>query len=124
MNQETENRTCPECGRPIFGRIDKKFCSDACRNAANNKVNSDSTNYIRNVNNILRKNRRILLELNPTGKTKTQVDKLLKKGFDMEYYTNTYTTKAGQEYRYCYDQGYLLLDDGYVLLVQKIESLT
>tara|TARA_R110000868_G_scaffold405662_2_gene685292 strand:+ start:308 stop:682 length:375 start_codon:yes stop_codon:yes gene_type:complete len=124
MNQEVENRTCPECSRPIFGRIDKKFCSDACRNASNNKVNSDATNYVRNVNNILRKNRRILLELNPTGKTKTHKDKLLKNGFDMEYCTNTYTTKAGQEYRYCYDQGYLLLDEGFVLLVHKIESLS
>ncbi|MEQ9287041.1 MAG: hypothetical protein RIG77_09050 [Cyclobacteriaceae bacterium] len=122
MNQENENRKCPECGRAIFGRIDKKFCSDACRNAFNNKANSDATNYVRNVNNILRKNRRILLELNPSGKTKTHKDKLLKSGFDFDFYTNTYTTKAGQQYHFCYDQGYLMLDEGFVLLVQKLES--
>ena len=77
-----ENRNCPECGKAVFGRVDKKFCSDSCRNGYNNKVNAVSTNYMRNVNNILSKNRRILLELNPNGKLKTHKDKLLKKGFD------------------------------------------
>lgn len=117
-----ENRECPECGRPVHGRMDKKFCSDACRNAYNNKVNSATTNYMRNVNNTLAKNRRILAELNPAGKKKTHRDKLLKKGFDFDFYTNSYTTKAGDTYRFCYEQGYLLLDEGFVLLVERKEN--
>ena len=117
-----EKRTCPECGKPVFGRIDKRFCSDACRNAFNNKANSASTNLMRNVNNILAKNRRILVELNPEGKKKTHRDKLLKKGFDFDYHTHTYTTKSGDTYQFCYEQGYLLLDEGYILLVQRNES--
>ncbi|MFY0652193.1 MAG: hypothetical protein JXQ96_09180 [Cyclobacteriaceae bacterium] len=117
--KEEENRLCPECGKTIFGRVDKKFCSDACRNAHNNKVNSDTTNLIRNVNNILRKNRRILVSLNPKGKTTVHKDKLLSAGFDMQFCTNTYTTKAGQEYRFCYDQGYLQLDEGFILIVER-----
>ena len=64
-------KQCPECGDNIVGRIDKKFCSDACRNAYNNKVNKDSKNLIRNTNNRLRKNYRILETLNPKQKTKT-----------------------------------------------------
>lgn len=119
---DTEERPCPECGRPIFGRVDKKFCSDACRNAHNNRMNADSTNLVRNVNNVLRKNRRILCELNPEGKVKMKEEKLLRKGFDFEFFTNTYTTKAGHTYHYCYDQGYLRLDQGYVLLVVKKEG--
>ncbi|MEQ6166396.1 MULTISPECIES: hypothetical protein [unclassified Ekhidna] len=117
-----ENRECPECGRPVHGRIDKKFCSDACRNAYNNKVNSAATNYMRNVNNTLAKNRRILMELNPEGKKKTHRDKLLKKGFDFDFYTNSYTTKAGDTYRFCYEQGYLILDEGFVLLVERKDN--
>lgn len=113
---------CLECKKAIFGRSDKKFCSDGCRNAYNNKVNAPSTNYVRNVNNILGKNRRILIALNPTGKQKTHRDQLLKRGFDFEYYTNSYTTKSGVEYRYCYDQGYLTLRDGFLLLVEKLEN--
>lgn len=117
-----ENRSCPECGKAVFGRIDKKFCSDACRNAYNNKANSASTNYMRNVNNTLSKNRRILLELNPSGKTKTNRDKLLKKGFDFDFYTNSYTTEVKDTYRFCYEQGYLLLEDGFILLVERKEE--
>ena len=52
-------KNCPECGDKIIGRIDKKFCSDGCRNAYNNRINKDSKNLIRNTNNRLRKNYRI-----------------------------------------------------------------
>ena len=114
-----EEKVCPECGKPVFGRVDKKFCSDACRNAYNNKVNSASTNFMRNVNNTLAKNRRILAELNPDGKKKTHKDKLLKRGFDFDFHTSSYTTKAGDVYHFCYEQGYLLLEDGYILLVER-----
>ncbi|MEM7548912.1 MAG: hypothetical protein AAF363_04525 [Bacteroidota bacterium] len=117
-----EERYCPECSRPVHGRIDKKFCSDACRNAFNNKANSATTNYMRNVNNTLSKNRRILKELNPDGKKKIHREKLLKKGFDFDFNTNTYTTKAGDIYYFCYEQGYLNLEEGYVLLVERKEG--
>ena len=63
------SKTCLECNEKIVGREDKKFCSDACRNAYNNKINKDSTNYMRNVNNKLLKNYRILLDLNIDGKS-------------------------------------------------------
>ena len=88
-------KACLECGEKIVGRADKKFCSDYCRNAYNNNINKDSTNLVRNVNNALRKNYRILLELNPTDKTKTSKSKLLAKGFNFEYFTSIYTTKDG-----------------------------
>jgi predicted nucleic acid-binding Zn ribbon protein len=118
MATETD-RKCLECGEKIKGRVDKKFCSDQCRIAYNNRLNSDENNYVRNVNNILRKNRRILMDLNPSGKTRVSREKLSEKGFDFTYYTSTYTTKEGAQYIYCYEQGYLPVDKGYYLLVVK-----
>jgi len=112
-------KACPECGDKIVGRTDKKFCSDYCRNAYNNKMNKDSTNLVRNVNNLLRKNYRILQELNPTDKTKTIKSKLLAKGFNFEYFTNIYTTKTGTIYYFVYDQGYLPLESDYYALVKR-----
>ena len=82
------DKTCLECGDKIVGREDKKFCSDGCRNAYNNKINKDSTNFMRNVNNKLRKNYRILSALNVDGKGKATKSKLLSKGFDFEFFTN------------------------------------
>lgn len=112
-------KECPECGEKIVGRIDKKFCSDYCRNAYNNKMNKDSTNLVRNVNNQLRKNYRILQELNPTDKTKTSKTKLLAKGFSFENFTSIYTTKSGTVYYFVYDQGYLPLEGDYYALVRR-----
>jgi hypothetical protein len=119
---KTQEKVCLECGGKIKGRVDKKFCSDTCRISYNNKLNSDETNYVRNVNNILRKNRRILIDLNITGKTQVNRTKLNEKGFDFGYYTNTYTTKEGAQYKYCYDQGYLEVDKDRFLLVVKKEK--
>jgi len=118
---KTAEKVCLECGEKIKGRADKKFCSDQCRISYNNKLNSDETNYVRNVNNILRKNRRILMALNPTGKTRVSREKLNEKGFDFGYFTSQYKTKEGAVYYYCYEQGYLEMDKNYFLLVVKKE---
>lgn len=52
---KNEEKVCLECGEKIKGRADKKFCSDQCRVAYNNKLNRDETNYMNNVVNLLRK---------------------------------------------------------------------
>lgn len=112
-------KACLECGEKLVGREDKKFCSDGCRNAYNNKMNKDSTNLMRNVNNKLRKNYRILSELNPEGKSKTSRTKLISKGFDFEYFTSIYTTKTGNVYYFLYDQGYMAIENESYVLVKK-----
>lgn len=114
-------KNCLECGEEFLGRVDKKFCSDNCRSAYNNKMNSDATNFVRNINNILRKNRRILAQLNPYGKAKVHKDKLLELGFKFSYFTNQYQTKSGNVYHFCYEQGYLELSNNYYSLVIRQE---
>ncbi|PWN71779.1 hypothetical protein C1631_003925 [Chryseobacterium phosphatilyticum] len=110
---------CLECGEKIIGRSDKKFCNDACRNAYNNKQNKDSSNLMRNVNNKLRKNYRILVEVNIDGKTKVTRSKLDSLGFDFDYFTNMKVYKNGSEYKFIYDYGYKLLEDDFVLIVKN-----
>lgn len=112
-------KTCPECGDTYHGRADKKFCSDSCRSAHHNKLNSDANNFIRKVNNILRKNRRILAELNPDGKKKMPRDRMLAKGFDFNYFSSQYRTKDNRIYNFVYGQGYMELDNDWFLLVVK-----
>ncbi|WP_294198392.1 hypothetical protein [Chryseobacterium sp. sg2396] len=110
---------CLECGEKIIGRSDKKFCNDACRNAYNNKQNKDSNNLMRNINNKLRKNYRILTEVNIEGKTKVARAKLVGLGFDFEFFTNLRVYKNGSEYKFIYDYGYKLLDDDFMLIVKN-----
>jgi predicted nucleic acid-binding Zn ribbon protein len=114
------DKLCLDCGEPIHGRSDKKFCSDQCRNNYNNTINRDANNYVRNINNILRKNRRILADLNPQGKITVTREKLASKGFNFKFHTNTYITKNGHTYYFCYEHGYLPLDNNlYALVVRE-----
>lgn len=112
-------KTCLECTEPIRGRSDKKFCSDYCRNTYNNKINKESRNLVRNINNRLRKNYKILCELNATGKTRVSKMRLLDRNFDFQHFTSIYTTKKGTVYYFCYDQGYLEIDSNYYILIKR-----
>ena len=114
-----EKQKCQECGESFRGRIDKKFCSDYCRNTFNNKVNKESKNMIRNVNYRLRRNYKTLSELNKTGKIKVTRVKMISSNFDFNVFTSIYTTKTGNTYYYVYDQGYLELENDYYLLIRR-----
>jgi predicted nucleic acid-binding Zn ribbon protein len=116
-------KNCINCGAPMRGRIDKKFCDDSCRNTYNNQQNSASTNLIRNINHALKKNRNILESLIPEGEelAKTSKDKLLRMDFQFKYFTHTYETKKGHHYHYCYDYGYLKLEGDWFLVVKGKE---
>jgi hypothetical protein len=116
---EKEERKCKECGQVLNGRKDQKFCSDYCRNTYNNRQNEDATAYVRRINNILRKNRRILAAMNPTGKITVDGIRLAEEGFNFHYFTNIYETKKGSQYYFCYEQGYIKLDNDQYMLVHK-----
>ena len=124
MFKQKEDKTCLLCSKTLKGRSDKKFCDDYCRAAYNNDLKSASNNFVRNVNNALGKNRRILESLLPhSGPTvKTNRDKLLEEGFRFKYHTHSYSTKNGNTYFYCYEYGYLPLENNWVLIVKKNEE--
>lgn len=115
------DRVCLECGLAVRGRADKKFCDDACRSAYNNRLNLKNTIYIKNINQILRKNRQILLSRNPDGKSKASKKQLMEQGFHFDYFTSKYTNKEGKTYYFCYDQGYLPIENDWFFLVKKQE---
>ncbi|MBN1414963.1 MAG: hypothetical protein JW973_07685 [Bacteroidales bacterium] len=114
------DKKCLECGESFHGRADKKFCSDHCRNAYNNKLKSSTgMAFIRKVNGILARNRNILEILNPDGKTSVHKSKLLQRGFNAEYITHIYTTRTGRVYYFCYDQGYSPVGNDFYVLVRR-----
>ena len=93
------DKLCLECETLLIGRVNKKFCNDMCRNSYNNIINKYANEYVRKVNVILRKNRRILSSLmNSSNKVKATKEQLLLNGFNLYYYTNIYDTKQSKKY--------------------------
>ncbi len=111
------DKKCPACGKPIKGRSDKKFCDDQCRNTFNSKIKRESEQTIIEINKILRYNRKILKQFNPEGKTTIRRDYLEKLNFDFRYHTHTFTTKANNQYKFCYEYGYFEIDHEKILIV-------
>jgi hypothetical protein len=124
MLAETAIKKCLTCNKPLKGRTDKKFCDDYCRNGYNNQLKAGYNNYVRNINNALRKNRRILEALLPANEemAKANKDKLLHKEFQFKYITHTYTNKKGNTYFFCYEYGYLPLENDWFLIVRRREE--
>lgn len=114
-------KNCLSCQKILHGRTDKKFCNDNCRNSYNNQLKTVSSNYVRNVNNALLKNRRILESLLGTNEemSKANRDKLIQLGLQFKYITHTYTNKKGNVYFFCYDYGYLPLENNWYLIVKR-----
>ena len=124
MLAQSTLKSCLACNKPLRGRTDKKFCDDYCRNTFNNQLKADCNNLIRNINNALRKNRRILEELmhQEDQVIKVSREKLLRQGFQFKYTTHVYTNKKGNSYYFCYEYGYLPLENNWFLIVRQKEE--
>lgn len=113
-------RTCLECGETYRGRIDKKFCSDCCRNAYHNRQNGEHSNQMRRTNAILRRNRRILADLRAQGAPRVHRDQLLSLGFRFHYFTCLQPAPPGASGFFCYEHGLVPeVDDWFVLVSQS-----
>lgn len=124
MTPHAVSKPCLCCGSALKGRTDKKFCDDFCRNSYNNQLKSHVNNYVRNINNALKKNRRILQELLPPGRQtiKTTRERLIHRGFKFKYCTHIHITKEGHQYVFCYEYGFLPLDNNWLLVVKKDDT--
>jgi len=121
MEQNEAQKNCLACDSPLKGRSDKKFCDDYCRNSYNNQLKAITTNQVRNVNNALSKNRRILESFLPEGEKgiKVSQEELLHKGFLFKYVTHIESSRSGKTYYYCYDLGYAPIGNELYQLVRK-----
>ena len=116
-----DQRECVSCGKAIRGRVDKKFCDVDCRNIYNNRIRKGG-HIVRQINNILNKNLRVLKQLLPEDAAPIIVAKelLFRLDFNFIYFTHTYTTAESKIYYYCYDYGYLPIEnDRYLIVRQK-----
>jgi hypothetical protein len=114
---------CLQCDKPLVGRKDKKFCHDGCRNLYNYSKRQSDSPLKKHIMLLLQKNYSILSKaLSEEEKIKIKKEKLVLSGFNFQYHTHTKTTKAGATYVFCFDIGYLLLENDWLLLVKQFEG--
>lgn len=96
---------CSECHRPLHGRTDKKFCSDACRISYHNRKRRHQLGETYQTIRILMHNRAILQSLWSAGKKICRKEELLIKGFCFDYFTGLQRKYGRTTYR-CFDWSY------------------
>jgi len=87
----------------------------------NNTRNSTANGIIRDVNITLRKNRRLLtMLLGEEERLRTSREKMLKGGFNFDYFTRRYVDGKGDTYFFVYEYGYCALSTEEFLIVKDL----
>ena len=116
------HKPCPTCNGPVYGRKDKRFCTQKCKNAHHRTVR----NYLKpRTDESQRKIRRNLTLLEGImGKKSNGMaihrDDLIKRGFDMHCCTRSVIFKRKPVYELGGYQ-YTILQNGYIIVRRMIE---
>lgn len=97
---------CLECGCEIYGRSDKKFCSEHCKNSFNNRKRTEVDKEYRKTIKALENNRRILEGLLLSGVKSIDIDRIVELGFDIKHMTGHRKTETGHNEYDCFDIRY------------------
>jgi len=117
-------KTCKICKKEFKGRSDKIFCSIGCKNEYNTRLKKATQNATKKIDNLLHRNRSILLEIMGKHKTQIKIDRMIldKKKFNFNYMTGYSINKAGKYYHHIYDFSYMTFSSEEVLIVRKRKS--
>lgn len=132
-------RKCRDCGKPLgAGREDRQYCDSACKTNYNNRrrreqaqttTGDQSLNmpeHVIRIQEILLNNRSILETLCTEEKAGTlHWRHLMGKGFNLKYFTSeAQPTGNGHVYRFCFEYGYFIGDEDYVVVVCRMGEVS
>jgi hypothetical protein len=113
------------------GRSDRKFCSDICRTAYNNKRRSEAVELsepneaesvmasIQKVYSILLDNRNRLQKMFGVHAYQLSLDEFNRYGINLKYFTSCYAHEEwARVFKMCFDYGYAIAD-GHVWLIHS-----
>ena len=116
-----EVRKCKICKILINGRANQIFCSVSCKNYYHGHLRYASSKAAIRINEYLKRNHGILLEL--LGKSKMQVkvyrNILADKRFRFKYHTHIHINSQGKTFHFVYDLAWMEFSDDEVLIVRK-----
>jgi hypothetical protein len=121
---------CENCGRELFGRTDKRFCNDGCRNQFNREKSirgqQKKPDNLPEIFQVIKRNYGILQTYHPetlaaNESVFVETKQLTAAGFNFKFFTGTGEIDD-QEYRFCFDIGWLKSGD-HCLLVYRPEQV-
>lgn len=124
MNKPTRNVSrCLECGDKIsYGRTDKKFCSDECKNRHHNHKSRADRFIKRKTIAVLEKNHEILEGLVKAGVDAVLLSEILLMGFNPAYVTS-FTRVNHHDVYACFDITYIMTPSK-LCSISKIRNLS
>ncbi len=99
---------CLQCGKVTYGRADKKFCSEACKNGYHNAKQQKSRLLRNRIQTALNNNYRILEDIVSSGKYSAELMPLEELGFRPSFVTGYTKVRYGHDVFRCYDISYSL----------------
>lgn len=107
------NRKCRMCTKKVIGRIDKLFCSPNCKNSYHSQLKRVTREVTYITDQILHRNRNILLLLLGEEKRKLYIHKfeLERRKFNFKHITHLKTSKHGSTFFCVYEFVWIELDN-------------
>lgn len=118
---EKKSTKCKVCKESYLFRKGKVFCSVKCKNYYHKHLRYASFKAAIRINEYLKRNHGILLEL--LGKNKTQIkvyrNILEDKKFRFKYHTHIHINNQGKVFHYIYNLAWMEFSDDEILVVRK-----
>jgi len=106
QEKTSDTPVCLECGDEIaYGRIDRKFCSDGCKNRYHNRKHHYTRMVRLRILGVLERNYAILDRILRLGFHSMSLGDLAQMGYNKEYVTSYHKVGGHDEYR-CFDIKY------------------
>ena len=103
----SSKRFCLTCNSELKGRTDKKFCNPQCKSAYHYEKTREENNFFFEVDQQLKKNRKLLKNFNKAGKATIRSQTLINQGFDPNFFTHYWKNAKGDVYLFVYEYGFL-----------------
>jgi hypothetical protein len=121
-SDNTTQPTCENCSKELFGRIDKRFCNDNCRNEFNRKKKQQEIqkehDNLPEILKIIKNNYNILKSYGPLEDPRSFIEversELVRKGFNFKFFTSTSKSHT-EELKFCFERGWT--ESGYHLII-------
>lgn len=116
-------KKCKICNNRVVGRSDKLFCSIRCKNYYHTNLRRVTNKASEKIDDILHRNRSILLEITGKKRGRKKVDRILleRKKFRFNYLTHFHVNKEGKMFHWIYDFAWMSFSNDTILIVRKKE---